>query len=145
MGLINETARADASAAASKGGRTALLTGRVMSGLAILFLAVDSLGKLLEVPQVVEGSVALGYPANLVFGLGVVLLASLAAHLVPRLSVLGAILLTGYLGGAVATHVRVGNPLFTHTLFPVYVAFLIWGGLALRDVRVRTALLRTGA
>ena len=76
----------------------------------------------------------------MLFGLGVVQLACLAVYLVPRLSVMGAILWTGYLGGAVATHVRVGNPLFTHTLFPVYIATLLWLGLWLRDERLRAVL-----
>jgi hypothetical protein len=72
-----------------------------------------------------------------VFPLGIVLLACVVIYLVPRTAVLGALLLTGYLGGAVATHIRVGNPLFTHVLTPTYFAALIWGGLMLRDARVR--------
>ena len=73
---------------------------------------------------------------------GKVLLTCLAIHLVPRTAVLGAVLLTGYFGGAIASHVRVGNPLFTHTLFPIYIAILIWGGLFLRDARVKAMLAR---
>jgi hypothetical protein len=75
-----------------------------------------------------------------VFSLGVTLLACVVAYILPRTSVLGALLLTGYLGGAVATHVRVGNPLFSHVLFPTYVAALLWGGLLLRDARLRALL-----
>jgi hypothetical protein len=72
-----------------------------------------------------------------VFPIGVILLSCVVAYVIPSTSVLGAVLLTGYLGGAVATHVRVGNPLFSHTLFPIYVALFVWGGLFLRDARLR--------
>jgi hypothetical protein len=112
-------------------------TGRVLSSIAVLFLLFDSVAKLLEVPPVVAGSVALGYPAYTVFPLGLILLLCVAAYAVPATSALGAVLLTGYLGGAIATHVRVGNPLFTHALFPIYVAAFVWGGLFLRDARLR--------
>ena len=113
-----------------------LWTGRTLSGLAVLFLLFDSAGKLLEVQPVIDGTRQLGYPRDIVFTLGVILLSCLVIYLIPRTSVLGALLLTGYLGGAVATHARVENPLFSHTLFPVYVAMLIWGGLVLRDARL---------
>jgi hypothetical protein len=122
--------------------RKALWTGRVLSGLAIAFLAMDAAGKLVRAAPVMEGSRQLGYPLDTVFGIGATLLACVAVYAVPRTAALGAILLTGYLGGAVATHVRVGNPLFSHVLFPTYVAALIWGGLVLRDRRLRAALLR---
>ena len=82
----------------------------------------------------------LGYPRDIVFTLGVILLSCVAAYVVPRTSVLGALLLTAYLGGAVATHVRVENPLFTHVLFPTYLAAFLWGGLILRDARLRAFL-----
>jgi len=114
--------------------------GRVMSGVAVLFLVMDATFKLLELPAAVEASTQLGYPASVMFGLGLLELALLAVYLVPRTSPLGAVLWTGYLGGAIATHVRVGNPLFTHTLFPIYVATLLWGGLWLRDERLRAVL-----
>jgi hypothetical protein len=117
-----------------------LWAGRVVSGLAILFLLFDATLKLSQVPQAVEGTKQLGYPASVIVPLGIVQLVCLALYLIPRTSVLGAILWTGYLGGAVATHVRVGNPLFTHILFPVYVALLLWGGLWLRDRRLRELL-----
>ena len=116
--------------------RRALWSGRVISGLAVAFLIFDSVGKLLEVQPVIDGTKQLGYPPDVVFSLGVTLLACVLAYVVPRTSVLGAVLLTGYLGGAVATHVRVGSPLFTHVLFPTYVAALLWGGLMLRDARL---------
>ncbi len=117
-----------------------LWTGRVLSGLAVLFLAFDAAMKVLQLPAVAETSATLGWPAQAMFGLGVLELLCLAAYLVPRTAVLGAILWTGYLGGAIATHARIGNPLFSHTLFPVYVAILLWGGLWLRDPRVRRLL-----
>ena len=122
------------------GSRRALWTGRIISGLAVAFLVFDSVGKLLGVQPVIDGTRQLGYPPDIVFGLGVTLLSCVLAYLNPRTSVLGAVLLTGYLGGAVATHVRVGNPLFTHVLFPTYVAALLWGGILLRDTQLRAFL-----
>lgn len=118
----------------------ALWAGRILSGLAALFLGFDAVGKLLQPSEVVEGTTSLGYPASVLFPLGVVQLVCLVFYLVPRTAVLGAVLWTGYLGGAIATHVRVGSPLFTHTLFPIYVAALLWGGLWLRDRRLRSVL-----
>jgi hypothetical protein len=120
--------------------RRTLWTGRVLSGLAVAFLIFDSAGKLLEVQPVIDGTKELGYSPDVVFSLGVMLLSCVLTYLAPRTSVLGAVLLTGYLGGAVATHVRVENPLFTHVLFPTYVAALLWGGLMLRDPRLRAFL-----
>ena len=117
-----------------------LWAGRILTGLVGLFLLFDAGIKILRLPPAVAGTVELGYPAHVVFGIGLCALGCLALYLIPRTAVLGAVLLTGYLGGAIATHVRVGNPLFTHTLFPIYVAALIWGGLALRDARLRTLL-----
>ena len=115
-------------------------TGRVLSSVAVLFLAMDAVMKVLQLPVAIEGTKKVGYPANVVLVLGVIQLVCLAAYLIPRTRVLGAILWTGYLGGAVATHVRIGDPLFTHILFPTYVAALLWGGLALRDGRLRAVL-----
>jgi hypothetical protein len=109
----------------------------IVSGLPVLFLLFDALGKFVKPAAVVEGTVALGYSEGVILPLGVILLICTVLYLVPRTSVLGAILLTGYLGGAVATHVRVGNPLLTHTLFPVYLGVLIWLGLYLRDAGLR--------
>src|SRR5207248_6504119 len=98
--------------------KATLWAGRVLSGVPALFLLVDGVMKLFKPPQVVEPTLRLGYPEGVIVGLGVVLLSCLLLYLVPRTSVLGAILLTGYLGGAVATHVRVGDELFP-VLFPV--------------------------
>jgi hypothetical protein len=119
----------------------AVWIGRVLSGLAVLFLAFDAGFKLLQSPMAIEGTVELGYPASAILKIGIIQVVCLIIYLIPRTSVLGAILWTGYLGGAIATHVRLDNPLFTHQLFPIYVAALLWGGLYLRDRRVR-ALLR---
>ena len=118
-------------------------TGRALSTLAVLFLLMDSIMKIMKADLAVKGSVELGYPEGVVFGLGVVLLLSTALYAIPRTAVVGAILLTGYLGGAVATHVRVGNPLFSHLLFPVYLGVFIWAGLVLRDVRLRDLIFST--
>ena len=122
--------------------RREALLGKSLSALAVLFLIVDSTGKLLEVQPVIDGTVRLGYSPDIVLTLGVLQLACVVTYLIPRTSVLGAVLLTGYLGGAVATHVRVESPLFSHMLFPVYLATLLWVGLVLRDARLRTLLLR---
>lgn len=122
------------------GSRRQLWAGRCLSWFAVLFLLVDSTGKLLLVQPVIDGTLQLGYPREIVFSLGVILLVCVLAYVVPRTSVLGALLLTGYLGGAVATHVRVENPLFSHVLFPTYIAALLWGGLIVRDARLRALL-----
>jgi hypothetical protein len=118
----------------------AIWAGRIMSGLVILFLLLDGAMKLIPLNVVVEASEQLGIPAGLARTLGVLTLACTLLYAVPRTSVLGAILLTGYLGGAVASHLRVGDPLFTHVLFGVYLGVLIWGGLYLRDGRLRTLI-----
>ena len=118
----------------------ALWIGRVLSALAVLFLTFDATMKLLRLPMAIDGTTELGYPASVVFPLGIVQVVCLILYLLPRTSVFGAVLWTGYLGGAIATHVRLGNPLFTHVLFPVYVALLLWGGLWLRDTRLRALL-----
>jgi hypothetical protein len=119
-----------------------LWAGRVMSGLVVLFLAFDSVFKFVKPAPapVVEASAKLGWPLSLAPVLGVILLVSTALYAIPKTSVLGAILLTGYLGGAVATHLRVGDPLFSHILFPTYLGILLWGGLFCRDDRVGALL-----
>jgi len=120
--------------------RTKIWTGRTLSALATLFLLFDSSGKLLRLAPVIKGTGELGYPLSAIVPIGAVILACTIIHLVPRTAIVGAVLLTGFLGGAVASQVRVGNPLFSHVLFPTYVAVLIWGGLYLRDARVRAVL-----
>ena len=115
--------------------------GRIVSALPALFLLMDGVMKLFKPAPVVEATVKLGYPQSVILPLGIVLTICTLLYLIPPTRVLGAILLTGYLGGAVATHVRVGDPLFTHVLFPVYLGVLIWLGLFLRDARVRALVL----
>ena len=112
--------------------------GIVISAIPTLFLLVDAAGKLFKPEPVVTGTIDLGYPETVILPLGITLLICTVLYAVPMTSVLGAILLTGYLGGAVATHVRIGNPLFTHQLFPVYLGIMIWLGLYLRDIRLRS-------
>ncbi|WP_413288902.1 DoxX family protein [Bdellovibrio sp. HCB337] len=114
--------------------------GRVLSGLAVLFLLFDGIMKFFMdklPPEALEAGAALQWPIELMPTVGTILLICTILYIIPRTSVIGAILLTGYLGGAVASHVRVSNPLFTHTLFPIYVAVFIWLGLYLRDARVK--------
>src|SRR4051794_13049509 len=125
---------------ASDNSRKTVWTGRILSGFAVLFLAFDAAMKLLALPPAVEGTGQLGYPASTLLPIGILQLVCLALYLIPRTAPIGAILWTGYLGGAIATHVRVGSPLFTHTLFPIYVAALLWAGLWLRDRRVDALL-----
>jgi hypothetical protein len=120
--------------------RSTLMIGYALTGLAALFLAFDTVMKLLGIEQAVQSTTELGYPASAVFMIGVIELVCLALYLVPATSVCGAILLVGYLGGAVATQVRVGNPLASHVLFPMYVAAMLWGGLILREPRLRALL-----
>jgi hypothetical protein len=118
----------------------ALWSGRVISGLVVLFLLLDGAIKLIPLDVVVETSVQLGIPTHHARMLGILTLAGTLLYAFPRTAVLGAILLTGYLGGAVATHVRVGSPLFSHVLFGVYLGILVWGGLYLRDQRIRALI-----
>ena len=115
--------------------------GRVLSGSAIAFLVVDTAGKLLGVTPVIEGTVRLGYPESSVFQIGLLLLVGVVLYAIPRTSILGAIYLTGFLGGALASHFRIGSPLFSHILFAVYVAAFVWGGLALRNPRLLSLLI----
>jgi hypothetical protein len=118
----------------------AVWTGRVLSGLASAFLFMDATMKLLDLPIVTETGLQLGWPAGTAIPLGITLFAIAVLYTIPRTAILGAILLTGYLGGAVATHARIGNPIFTHTLFGVYVGLMAWSGLWLRDERLRKLL-----
>ncbi len=113
--------------------------GRIVGGLPVLFLLVDGGMKLFKPAVVVEATLKLGYPESAIIGIGLVLLASTFLYLVPRTAVLGAVLLTGYLGGAVATHVRVGGPVFD-IAFPVIFGALLWGSLWLRVPRLHELL-----
>lgn len=120
--------------------RTRLWAGRIITAIPVVFLLFDGVIKVLNVQPVIDGMNKLGYPVDLAVGIGTLLLACLALYVIPRTSVLGAILLTGYLGGAVATHVRVGDPLFSHVLFPAYLGLFLWAGLYLRDSRLRALI-----
>jgi len=113
-----------------------LWTARVVGALVVLFLLVDGAGKVMRLAPYVEGTAKVGYPDGCLVPLGLVLLASTVLYVVPRTAVLGAVLLTGYLGGATATHVRLGQPFF----FPIVFGILVWGCLYLRDDRVRALL-----
>ncbi len=108
-----------------------------MTGLGVAFLLMDGVMKLFKAAVVREAFSRLGYPESEIIGIGVLLLMCTALYLIPRTSIFGAILLTGFLGGAVATHVRVGDPLLSHALFPTYIAALLWVGLYLREPRLR--------
>lgn len=116
--------------------------GWSMSGLLVAFMVMDAGMKLVPLQVVIETTADLGYSTSLgmVRGLGILGLVCTALYALPRTAVLGAILLTGYMGGAVATHVRIGSPLFSHVLFGVYLGLLAWGGLYLRDPRIRAIL-----
>ena len=139
--LRSATLAAPPGAAAAAPATRARWVGRALTGVAALFLAVDAAMKLVAAKEAVAGTVQLGWAPHHLPVLGLIELACLALYLVPRTAPLGAVLWTGYFGGAIATHLRLDNPLATHTLFPIYVAALVWGGLYLRDDRVR-ALLR---
>ena len=119
--------------------KAALWTGYIMSILPALFLLMDGAMKLPKPAFVVEATKELGYPESVIVGLGIVLLACTVLYLIPRTAVLGAILLTGYLGGAVASHLRHGDGAFP-VLFPTVFGALLWGGLVLRDARLRALL-----
>src|SRR5262249_22302460 len=112
---------------------------RIMGGLPIAFLTFDAAIKLARLAPAVTGTVQLGYQPSVIFGIGLVEILCVLAYAIPRTAIVGAVMLTGYLGGAVATHVRVGDPLATHILTPIYVAALIWGALLLRG-RLRGVL-----
>ncbi|MEZ5500556.1 MAG: DoxX family protein [Steroidobacteraceae bacterium] len=111
--------------------------GYILTGLSAIFFLMDATMKLLRLPEVLKTTEQLGWSATSVVPLALILLACTLLYLVPRTSFLGAILLSAYLGGAVATHARIGAPFLSHTLFGVYVAIVMWGGLYLRDARLR--------
>jgi hypothetical protein len=117
--------------------KSKLWTSYALSGIAVLFMIFDTGIKIMRESHAVEGTVQLGYPDSAVVTLGIIEAVCLILYLIPRTSIFGMILMTGYLGGAVATHVRLGNPLFSHILFSVYIAILLWGGLYLREQRLR--------
>jgi hypothetical protein len=122
--------------------KPALWSGRLLSGLVILFLLFDGAIKLVPWPIVTETMDRIGYGSSetLARALGAITIACTVLYAIPPTSILGAILLTGYLGGAIATHVRIGSPLFTHVLFGFYLALMVWGGLWLRDRTLRSLM-----
>ena len=111
-------------------------TRRIVLALPVLFLTVDAVVKFLRTGPVLDSFNELGYPLNLGLAIGLIEAVCLLVLLIPRTSIFGAVLLTGYLGGAVATHLRIGNPLASHILFPVYIGILVWAGMALIDFRI---------
>lgn len=121
-----------------------LWTGRIMSWLVTLFMLFDSVFKLIKPPAVVEGTLTLGYAEHHIAVIGILGLIAAVLYAIPGTSVLGAVLLTGYFGGAIATHIRVDAPLWSNTLFPVYIAVLMWGGLWLRNELVRKLFVSAG-
>lgn len=125
------------SSAPSKG---SIWTGRVLSILIILLLTFDAVLKLLKPQAVADASLHLGLPFALSVPIGIILLFCTLLYAIPQTSILGAILLTGYLGGAVLTHLRIGDPLASHILFPVYLGVLLWLGLYLREARLRSLI-----
>ena len=138
--IPRESVQSDSALVAGTSTRARLI-GRILSGIAVLFLTLDLSMKLIGAKAAVDGTVQLGWQAHHLPILGLIQLGCLVLYLIPRTAPLGAVLWTGYLGGAVATHLRLDNPLFTHILSPIYVAAFLWVGLYLRDARVR-ALLR---
>ena len=120
--------------------KSSLWTGRVISGVTVLFLVFDGVTKLIKVEPVLKAAVQLGFSTAQIVGIGVLLLACTLVYVIPRSSILGAVLLTGYLGGATAIQVHARNPMF-ETLFPVIFGVLVWAGLFLRDERLRVLIL----
>ena len=117
-----------------------LWTGRILSGLAVAFLLFDAIIHVMKPAPVVDGFAKLGFPLSVAVPLGIIELVCVALYVIPRTSVFGAILLSGYLGGAIASQVRIGSPMISTTLFPIYVALFLWGGLYFRDDRVRALI-----
>jgi hypothetical protein len=136
MSTSNQVVIAQSAAGASSS-KKSVWVGRVLSGLVVLFLIPDGIIKFTKPAPVVEAFTHVGWPLSLANTIGALLLVCTAIYALPRTAFLGAILLTGYLGGAVATHLRAGDPLFSHVLFPTYLGALLWLGLYLRDSRLR--------
>jgi DoxX-like family len=134
--FLNGTMLMQAEISTASPSKSALWGGRILTGFAVLFLVVDGIGKILKIAPVLEACAPLEIPEWVIPGLGATLIAATLIHTIPQTSVLGAILLTGYLGGATWTHVRMGGPIFP-VIFPSLVGALIWGGLYLRDPRLR--------
>lgn len=130
----------DATAQAASPSKASIWIGRILSGLIVLFLIFDSIIKFLKPAPVLETFSHLSLPISLANPLGIILIVCALLYAIPQTSILGAILLTGYLGGAVCTHLRSGDPLFSHILFPVYLGILVWLAIYLRDTRLRALI-----
>jgi hypothetical protein len=122
-----------------KDSRKTIWAGRIFPALAAMFMLFDGVMKIVKPPQVLQANIRLAYPISSLSGIGIALIACTLIYLIPRTSILGAILLTGYLGGAVASNVRAGSGWF-ETIFPILFAALVWGGMVLRDHRLRVLL-----
>jgi hypothetical protein len=120
--------------------KKSLWPGRIASGLVVAFLLFDAVIHLMKPAPVVEAFAKLGFPLRLAVPLGIIELVCILLYMVPRTSILGAILLTGYLGGAIAIQLPTGNSLFGEVLFPIYIGVILWGGIYLRDERLRTLI-----
>jgi hypothetical protein len=122
--------------------KSATWTGRILSGVVVVFLLLDGAIKLVPWPVVTETMDRMGYGSSetLARSLGIITIVCTVLYSIPPTSILGAIMLTGYLGGAMASHLRIGSPLFSHTLFGFYLGLMVWGGLWLRDRRLRTLM-----
>jgi hypothetical protein len=120
--------------------RGTVIAGRILTGLVVFLLLLDALGKLATLAPVIEGTGRLGYPTSLVLVIGLIECLCTIAYVIPATSVLGAILLTGYFGGAVASHVRIEDPLWTHVFSPVYMGILVWAGVVLRENRLHSLI-----
>ena len=120
--------------------RKKVITGWIFTAIPVLFLLMDGIGKLVKPEPVIKSTLELGYPEAMISTMGIISIACTLLYILPRFSFLGAVLLTGYLGGAVATHLRLGNPLFSH-IFPVYLGIFIWAGLYFRNRHLKTLLL----
>ena len=135
-----EPARSSTTSRTSLPSRRSVIAGRVLTGIVALLLTLDAAIKLVGAKAAVEGSAQLGFTPQQVFVIGIIAAVCLVLYLIPRTAPIGAVLWTGYFGGALVTHFRLGNPLFTHILPPIYVSLLIWGSLYLRDPRVRAVV-----
>ncbi len=140
MSSSNQAPEIAHSSARTSSSKKGVWAGRILSGLVVVFLIPDGIFKFLKPAPVLEAFAHVGWSVSLANTLGILLLTCTALYAFPRTSILGAILLTGYLGGAVATNLRAGDPLFSHVLFPTYLGTLLWLGLYLRDDRLRVLI-----
>jgi hypothetical protein len=140
MSSAGQTSEMAPSAVRTSSSMKGVRSGRILSGLAAVFLIFDAVIKFIKPAPVVDAFAHLGWPLSSAVTIGILLLVCTSLYVIPRTSILGAILLTGYLGGAVATHLRVGDPLFSHILFPTYLGVMLWLGLYLREERLRALI-----